>query len=316
MTGTAHYVGHFELESTKQMEEFMIKEQLSPDLITEQLEKRLKQLETSLSNIKKETNFQLNDHIRIHQKGKYVEYYQLCKDRTNYGNYILLKDTKAAARIAQNDYNKKAIKLLQKEINAIKFYFVRTRATALLKLYTKMSPARQKLITPVTLTNEQYADLWLNVTWQGLPFSPDAPVHTTMKQERVRSKSEVLIADALERHGIPYRYEYPLIIKKNNKSGIRPSTGSGTTVASSGTTNSITLHPDFLCLNVRTRQEFYWEHFGLMDSPDYAKNAASKLRLYTQNGIFPGHNLIITMEKQNEPLSTSTIDMTIKQYLK
>ena len=273
----------------------MIKEHLSPDLVTETLEKRLKQLETTLSNIKKETNFQLNDHVRIHQKGKYVEYYHLYKDRTNYGNYILLKDTKAAARLAQNDYNKKVIKLLQKEINAIKFYFIRTRASALLKLYTKMSPARQKLITPVTLTNEQYAALWLNVIWQGLPFSPDTPIHTTINHERVRSKSEVLIADALARHGIPYRYEYPLILK--------------------GTAKSKTLYPDFMCLNTLTRQEFYWDHFGLMDSPEYAKNATGKLRLYTENGIFPGRNLIITMETQTEPLSTQTIDLTIKQYL-
>ena len=273
----------------------MIKEHLSPDLVTETLEKRLKQLETTLSNIKKETNFQLNDHVRIHQKGKYVEYYQLCKDRTHYGNYILLKDTKAAAKLAQNDYNKKIIKLLQKEINAIRFYFTRTKASCIIKLYAKMTPARQKLITPVTLTNEQYASQWLNVTWQGLPFLPDAPVHTTIKQERVRSKSEVLIADALARHGVPYRYEYPLILK--------------------GTAKSKTLYPDFMCLNVRTRQEFYWEHFGLMDSPEYAKNAAGKLRLYTENGIFPGRNLIITMETQTEPLSTQTIDLTIKQYL-
>ena len=274
----------------------MIKEHLSPDLITEQLEKRLKQLETSLFNIKKETNYQLNDHVRIHQKGKYVEYYHLCQDRTNYGNYILLKDTKAAAKLAQNDYNKKIIKLLQKEINAIRFYFTRTKASCIIKLYAKMTPARQKLITPVTLTNEQYASQWRNVTWQGLPFLPDAPVHTTIKQERVRSKSEVLIADALARHGVPYRYEYPLILK--------------------GTAKSKVLYPDFMCLNIRTRQEFYWEHFGLMDSPDYAKNAAGKLRLYTENGIFPGRNLIITTETQSEPLSTSTIDMTIQQYLK
>ena len=98
-----------------------------------------------------------------------MEYYKLCKERTNYGNYILLKDTKAAVLLAQNDYNKKAIKLLQKEINAIRFYFIRTKSSALLKLYTKMTPARQKLITPVTLTNEQYTEQWLAVTWQGHP---------------------------------------------------------------------------------------------------------------------------------------------------
>ena len=194
----------------------MIIEQIPPDFTIELLEKRLKQLETTLSNIKKETNFQLNDHVRIHQKGKYVEYYHLCKDRTNYGNYILLKDTKTASHLAQNDYNKKAIKLLQKEINAIKFYFIRTKSTALLKLYAKMTPARQKLITPVTLTNEQYAEEWLAVTWQGLPFT-DTPELYTSTGVRVRSKSEVLIADALTRHNIPYRYEYPLKLQYSQK---------------------------------------------------------------------------------------------------
>ena len=275
----------------------MIIEQLSPDFTTELLEKRLKQLEKTLSNLKKETNFQLNDHVRIHQKGKYVEYYQLCKDRTNYGNYILLKDTKAAARLAQNDYNKKAIKLLQKEINVIKFYFIRTKSTALLKLYTKMKPARQKLITPVTLTNQQYAEEWLSVTWQGLPFI-DTPELYTSTGVRVRSKSEVLIADALTRHNIPYRYEYPLKLQysQNDK-------------------RTVIYHPDFMCLNVRTRQEFYWEHFGLMDSPEYTKKTAGKLRLYTQNGIFAGRNLIISMETQTEPLSNQVIEKMIKEYL-
>ena len=275
----------------------MINEQLSPDFTSELLEKRLKQLEETLSNIKQETNFQLNDHVRIHQKGKYVEYYKLCKERTNYGNYILLKDTKAAVLLAQNDYNKKAIKLLQKEINAIRFYFIRTKSSALLKLYTKMTPARQKLITPVTLTNEQYTEQWLKESWQGRPFADNTPEFYTSTGVRVRSKSEVLIADALTRHNIPFRYEYPLQLKRSYDN------------------IPVNLNPDFMCLNVRTRQEFYWEHFGLMDDPDYAKKAAAKLRLYAENNILSGHNLIFTMETQTEPLSTRVLEKLIVKFL-
>lgn len=275
----------------------MINEQLSPDFTSELLEKRLKQLEETLSNIKQKTNFQLNDHVRIHQKGKYVEYYKLCKERTNYGNYILLKDTKAAVLLAQNDYNKKAIKLLQKEINAIKIYFIRTKAAALQKLYTKMTPARQKLITPVTLTDKQYIELWLAVSWQGHAFTEDTPEFYTSTGIRVRSKSEVLIADALTRHNIPFRYEYPLQLKRSYDN------------------IPVNLNPDFMCLNVRTRQEFYWEHFGLMDDPDYAKKAAAKLRLYAENNILSGHNLIFTMETQTEPLSTRVLEKLIVKFL-
>ena len=79
--------------------------------------------------------------------------------------------------------------------------------------------------------------------------------------------------------------------------------------------SSFTIYPDFHCLNVRTRNEYYWEHFGLMDDPDYSKNAAGKLRLYTENGILPGRNLIITMETKTEPLSTKTLEKLIENFL-
>ena len=296
-------------------------EQLKPNLLIPQLEERLLELKETLKKVNNDNSKipQDNFNLRIAQRKGHPQYYCVNKSTYPTGKYIPHKQKAFAQRLAQKDYYQQLVQLLKHEIQATEQFLLQITATnckqnlrksqtAIEALYTKMCPARQKLITPVTLTSEQYAIQWLNVTWQGLPFLPDAPVHTTIKQERVRSKSEVLIADALTRHGIPYRYEYPLIIKKNNKSGIRPSTGSGTT-------NSITLHPDFLCLNVRTRQEFYWEHFGLMDLSDYAKNAAGKLRLYTENGIFPGHNIIITMETQSEPLSTQTIELTIKEYL-
>ena len=114
----------------------------------------------------------------------------------------------------------------------------------------------------------------------------------TTKGERVRSKSEVLIADSLNRLGIPYRYEYPLKLK-----------------------NGITVHPDFLCLNVRTRQEFYWEHFGMMDNPEYTENAIHKLQQYSENNLHPGINLILTMETISNPLNLKYIEQQIKNYL-
>lgn len=165
-------------------------------------------------------------------------------------------------------------------------------------LYGKMCRARQELIVPITLTDQQYKEKWLDVKWGGLPFQPDATVYTSMTGVQVRSKSEVLIADALARRGIPYRYEYPLSLRRQQSH------------------DTITLHPDFLCLNLRTRQEFYWEHFGLMDSPEYAQNATTKLHLYAENKIHPGKNLIITMETQSSPLTPSIIEQEIMSFLK
>ena len=97
---------------------------------------------------------------------------------------------------------------------------------------------------------------------------------------RVRSKSEVIIADALTRANIPYRYEYPTSIK-----------GWGT------------LYPDFTCLDIRTREEIIWEHFGLMGDPDYAENAVQKITHYAASGYVLGKNLIATFESGTTPLS-------------
>ena len=137
-----------------------------------------------------------------------------------------------------------------------------------------------------------FIEEWQKVEWTGHPFSEDAPQLFTTKGERVRSKSEVQIADSLNRLGIPYRYEYPLRLK-----------------------NGINIYPDFYCLNVRTRQELYWEHFGMMDNPEYAKNAVQKLHQYNSIQIIPGKNLIITMETSTSPLNVKYIEQQIKSYL-
>ena len=65
-----------------------------------------------------------------------------------------------------------------------------------------------------------------------------------------------------------------------------------------------------------TRREFAWEHFGMMDDPDYAARATEKLELYAENGFFPGKNLIITMETPAKPLSSKLLKSVIKTYLK
>ena len=63
-------------------------------------------------------------------------------------------------------------------------------------------------------------------------------------------------------------------------------------------------------------KKFAWEHFGMMDDPDYAARATEKLELYAENGFFPGKNLIITMETSAKPLSSKLLKSLIKTYLK
>ena len=274
-------------------------EELSPNQLASQIEKQLADLQKILTAKKKSYEKAPQGRIRISQNGGHPEYYLVTETGSLRGKYLPHSQETLARQLAQKDYDIRLIKQLQKEIDTLQNYLKHTGSgRAISELYDSLCPARRALITPVTLTDEQYAANWQEVSWAGRPFSPDTPLLLTARGERVRSKSEIIIADTLFRYKIPYRYEYPLQVHRTSGSG-----------------DTITLHPDFLCLNTRTRTELYWEHFGLMDDPDYSANAAGKLRLYIENGILPGRNLIITMETQREPLSTRSIEKLIEGFL-
>ena len=280
-------------------------EELSPNQLAPLLEKRLAELQNLLFTKKKTYEKAPQGRIRISQNGGHPEYYLVTERGSLRGKYLPHSQKTLARQLAQKDYDARLIKLLQKEISTLQNYMKQTsNGRAIPELYDSLCPARRSLITPAILTNEQYAARWQDVSWTGRPFVPDAPYICTAHGERVRSKSEVIIADTLFRYNIPYRYEFPITLKRSNSDDIRRDFGS-----------SITLYPDFLCLNTRTRQEFYWEHFGLMDDPAYSNNAVGKLRLYTENGILPGRNLIITMETQTEPPSIKALEKLIEEFL-
>ena len=280
-------------------------EELSPNQLAPQIEKRLAELQNLLFTKKKSYEKAPQGRIRISQNGGHPEYYLVTERGSLRGKYLPHSQKTLARQLAQKDYDARLIKLLQKEISALQNYMKQTsNGRAIPELYDSLCPARRSLITPAILTNEQYAARWQDVSWTGRPFASDAPYICTARGERVRSKSEVIIADTLFRYNIPYRYEFPITLKRSNSADIRRDFG-----------RSNTLYPDFLCLNTRTRTEFYWEHFGLMDSTEYSNNAAGKLRLYTENGILAGRNLIITMETQTEPPSIKALEKLIEEFL-
>ena len=133
---------------------------------------------------------------------------------------------------------------------------------------------------------------WQAEVYQGKSFEEENPVIYTEKGERVRSKSEKILADYLYRHGIPYKYERPLYLE-----------GFGI------------VYPDFTILARKTGEEIYWEHNGKMDDPVYARSAVKKIETYEKNNIFPGEKLILTYETDRTVLHTKTIERLAKKYL-
>lgn len=270
----------------------MKNELFRPDTLMPQLKEHLVELKNSLEAKQKLQRFAPEGHLRIAQRDerRLPQFYHITKPNDTKGTYLPHAQMPLIKKLAQKDYDLKLIKILQKQIKSLEKYIAESDGK-IEQLYSKMHKLRKSFITPATLTNEQYIEEWKTVTWHGLPFAEDAQDYYTANKERVRSKSEVIIADTLKRYDIPYRYEYP--VELGDK----------------------TFHPDFLCLNLRTRQEIIWEHFGMMDSTEYLEKAIPKVLIYNENNYFLGKNLIITMETQHNGIKTQQLEMLIETYL-
>ena len=161
------------------------------------------------------------------------------------------------------------------------------------ELFYNEHPERRKFIQTVQPTWEETLKEWKSKEYQGKGFKENIPVILTERGERVRSKSEKIMADYFFRHGIEYKYESPLYIK-----------GMGT------------IYPDFTFLSPKTGEEIYWEHNGMVDSPEYARKMVQKIEAYENNGIFSGERLILTFETQQSVLNTKKIEQLVERYLK
>ncbi len=285
----------------------IVKELFSPISIAQVLQTRLDEVNAILKLKLKDLKKAPEGTLHVSESNGVVQYYHKTSSSGKHGNYIASNNAKLAQQLAQADYDRKLVASLRHESEVLQRALARynkfERKHGLAeKLFNKLSKNKQKLIKPIHLSDEEFSASWSSVSYNGRNYAMNhliaagQPEHLTARGERVRSKSEIIIADTLNRLKIPYKYEYPIKIV-NETDDIR------------------TFYPDFLCLNVRTRQEFIWEHLGMMDDAEYAASAARKLRLFEKNGIFPGKNLIITVETSELPINAKQVEKVAIQYL-
>ena len=229
--------------------------------------------------------------LRISSRGNRIQYYYRTDPKDFNGEYINEDNRQLAFKLAQKDYDSRVLKLAEAEIKLAEKYEKLLENNMISDVYESLHEGRRRLIIPTELSSEQFAEGWMNVNYEPMSVSNDISFYSTCGV-RVRSKSELIIANMLEQKGIPYRYEYPITLR-----------GQGT------------VRPDFMCLNVRTRQEYIWEHFGMMDNIAYANKNVAKINVYEQNGYFQGKNMIMTFETSQHALSSNIIKAMIEQYL-
>ncbi len=204
--------------------------------------------------------------------------------------YLSKKETSIASQLAL----KKLLTLqLEDAINEkISIHaYLNTRTTENLpEQFFNSHPEFQKILS--TMYSPVSANLahWTQMPFEQNPKNPAGLIHKSLSGHVLRSKSEVFIDTALYTNRIPFRYECALHL------------------------GELTLFPDFTIRHPITGKTYYWEHFGLMDDPVYAKNACAKLQTYTTYGIIPTINLITTYETREHPLTPDAVEKIVQEY--
>lgn len=263
------------------------------------LKKYLIEEEERLKKIKQVVDKRLVDvpegNLRITSSGKHVQYMQ-CKEKDGkyqkQGNYIKKEDRSLAHRLAQKSYDQKIKRLVDRRVKQLEKLAKEYEDNEVEEIYDKLHHIRKTMINPVEIPWEKRLAEWKSAPYIGKEFKACMTEIYTKKGERVRSKSEKIMADTFYDPGIEYKYECPLKLK-----------GYGV------------VYPDFTFLRKRDFKEVYWEHDGKMDDADYAEKAIRKINTYIANGIFPGDNLIVSFESLGVVINDNIIKQLIAKYL-
>ena len=226
--------------------------------------------------------------LLCNKSGKYIRWL-----KCNGANpiYIPKGNRELAEILAVKKYYTLQVNELQQELQTLdicinRYQKLKTKASDLLD----DSSHYKELLETHFKSFENISKIWLAEEYPQNTNHPEHLVHKTLSGHNVRSKSEVIIANALFTQKIPYRYECQLQL------------------------DDIYLYPDFTICHPKNQQIFYWEHFGMMNNPTYRGNAFNKLKIYGDHDIIPSFNLITTYETQANPINSKKVYQTIEEY--
>ena len=257
-------------------------------MMYERMLKEQRKLEDEIQSIQMKLKELPNGRIFCTQnEQRYKWYYSDGHSQT----YLPKKERPLAEQLAAKKYLNALYQDLLAEKKAVDAYLknYNSKPRKSDTLLTKKS-GYQELLSPYFQPSSKELIDWAASPYEMNTKYPEQLTHKTSSNHYVRSKSEVLIDTFLHIHKLPFRYECALHL------------------------GEVTVFPDFTIMHPATKQIYYWEHFGLMDDPAYARNTYSKLQYYISYGIIPTIQLITTFENKDHPLSSDTIETIINHY--
>ena len=249
-----------------------------------------------LGELRRRDSFNIEGTLEARSNKNNYQYFQrLYNEETGAveRRYISISDLDLAKKLANKQYNDRLERLLKKRVTQLRSINKDYCDDEIDLLFTRLSPARKEVTTPIEPTQEDRITAWKTLDYPRRDFYSDQMPIYTKKGERVRSTSEKSIADTFYEFNIEYKYEKPLIL------------GDGAII-----------HPDFTILHPVTHNEIYWEHFDMIDDPDHLAKAVERVKLYELSGISRRDRLVVTVDHAGASPDKDWIKRLIGEYLK
>jgi len=256
--------------------------------IRKDLNVRYRLLQKSIEEIEKKLAHSSEGRINVREEHG-NSYYYLFENKT-YVKYLTSEDSEIIAELLQKNYLKKVLQAMKQELIAIEKMQKIYPEKLAEDVFDQLSDGRKAYTKPIVSADDSYAQKWMDTPYVHKLFKKGSPEFYTAKGERVRSKSEVIIADRLRANGIPYRYECPLKVGKK------------------------IIHPDFTILRMSDRRILYHEHCGKLGDHEYTEEMLTRANDYSQEGIILGDRLFYTFESDTMPLNVKLVDMIINTH--
>lgn len=223
-------------------------------------------------------------HLFCIKNGKYFKYYQT-DGHTN--TYIPKSNQDLAVVLAAKEYYERLETKLNHIQKMIEYYerHIEKDQGSIDALFAQDSGYRPLL---ESISDTKDFSSWAREDYPSNPYQPEGKQFKTQTGIYVRSKSEKMIADTLTSYKISYRYEAALYL-------------------------DYTIYPDFTIRHPETGDLYYYEHFGMVDDPNYRRKMLDKCDMYMRHEIF---DLLYTIESKDRPLTVEQIDLALQPILR
>ena len=213
----------------------------------------------------------------------------------HYQRRSITKDKDLLQRLARREYARSAMRILDHNTAILSKAFSKLQEYSPKSIQAGMGSAYQTLPEEMLDGAQPYAKAgqalheWASEKYEKSQYMVEKRIHTTTRGLKVRSRTELAIAEVLYRYEIPFRYEQVMWIKGHE------------------------LAPDFTFLGYDGR-EFYWEFCGMMKDPGYVNHHLWKRDMYESVGIAAWNDMIYSYSDEDS-LDMRIIDAVIRTQI-